>query len=291
MRTKPTREDPFIERFLSAYENGSWADAEIRCLDKELAGAVDALVTRKSDRKKLAIEHTIIEPFVNEKEDFAFFEAAFLKIEEDKSLLVPGKWIQVFIPVGILRGQREQESNVVNSVHAWLRANRLCLPEGFSEHRYTIDGIPEDPAFEIKLTTKVSPLPASPGSLHVRRQQIDNNLGDVVEKALRKKVPKLVKTAADKHILLLERQHWNLPQESILNEIEKRKAIFPELAKVDEIWLLETIFYGTASGGSYHRFELYENGKFVSSLDFEGSDLLARFESKMDETVIEESTT
>jgi hypothetical protein len=35
------------------------------------------------------------------------------------------------------------------------------------------------------------------GILHVRRQKVDSNLGDDVEKALKKKLPKLVNTPAD----------------------------------------------------------------------------------------------
>jgi hypothetical protein len=41
----------------------------------------------------------------------------------------------------------------------------------------------------------------------------------------------------------LERQHMNLLPEQIILEIEKLRSIFPDLQKVDEIWLAETIFY------------------------------------------------
>ena len=279
MPTKSRREDTFIERFLSAYENHSWADAKICWLDKKIDGAVEALATRRSDCKTLAIEHTIIEPFVSEKEDFAFFEAAFLRIEEDRSLLVPGHWIQAFVPVGTLRHQRKWAARdaIVNAVHSWLKTNRLSLRDGYSEHRCAITGVPGKPAFDIKLYIEVVPLPG-PGKLHVRRQQIDINLGDVVEKALRKKVPKLVNTVADKRILLLERQHMNLDPKSMLDEIEKRKATFPGVADVHETWIVETMFYET---DSIFRFERYENGTLVRSLDFQGAELLMRPEDGM----------
>jgi hypothetical protein len=115
---------------------------------------------------------------------------------------------------------------------------------------------------------------AGSGVLHVRRQQVENNLGEVIDRALRKKLPKLVNTVADKHILLLERQHMNLYPESMLDEIEKRRPSFPDLAHVDEIWILETVFYGTAFGGTYFRFEIYENGNLVQSFDFNGGNLI-----------------
>jgi hypothetical protein len=78
-----------------------------------------------------------------------------------------------------------------------------------------------------------------------------------------------VNTAADKRILFLERQHMNLLPNRILDEIDKLKPAFPDLALVDEIWILETIFYGTPFGGTYFRCELYKDGRVVRGFDFE----------------------
>ncbi len=276
MPTGQSREDHFVSSFLSAYEDGAWADAKTTKPDAidRTNPAIDKLATRKSDRNTLAIEHTIIEPFVGEKKDFAFFETALLAIETDESLVVPGRWIQVFVPVGTLQNQpkRVAREAIAHSVHNWIKSTGLQLRDGTSQHRCAISGIRGRPAYDITLTLKVVPLRAGPGVetgiLHVRRQQLDNNLGKVIEGALRKKLPKLVNTAADKRILLLERQHMNLYPESMLDEIERLRPAFPQLAHVDEIWILETIFYETAFGGTYFRFELYENGELVRDLDF-----------------------
>ncbi len=285
-----TREDPFIKLFLSAYEDYSWADAELLKPDAidRTNPAVDQVAKRKSDGRTLAIEHTIIEPFVQEKEDFASFaKSDFTDIEKDQSLLVPGIWIEVFVPVGTLQNQPPAaRAAIVQSVHDWLKTNRLTLPEGKSDHACPINGASINP---VTLTIRVTPLrrgdKAEPGALHIRRQQIDNNLGDVIEKALKKKLPKLVNTPADKRILLLERQHMNLLPESMLAEIESRRASFPELAKVDEIWIIETIFYGTAFGGTYLRFKLYKNGQETWSYDFKDEKLLTRCEGGFAEVV------
>ena len=77
----------------------------------------------------------------------------------------------------------------------------------------------------------------------------------------------------------------NLLPESMLAEIDRRRSSFPELAKVDEIWIIETIFYGTAFGGTYVRFELYENGDIARSYDFKDEKLLTRYEDGMAEVV------
>ncbi|HEY1754039.1 MAG TPA: hypothetical protein VGG72_01490 [Bryobacteraceae bacterium] len=47
---------------------------------------------------------------------------------------------------------------------------------------------------------------------------------------------------------------------------------------MDEIWIVETIFYGTDFGGEYIRFELFEGDTLTASYDFEGEQLLTRYE-------------
>lgn len=279
MPTKPRREDTFIELFLSAYENFSWADAHKDWMDRRLDKAVEMLATRRSDGEELAIEHTLVEPFVSDKEDYAFFEPSFLKIEDDEALVVPDRWIQVFIPVGTLHGHHKGASRdaIVKAVHDWIRANRLNLPDGQTDHQCKVRGVPGTATFEITLTIKAITLPGH-GALHVRRQQVSDDLGDVIGKALRKKLPKLVAQKADKRILILERQHWNLVPKQILDEIEKHRAGFSELSAVHEIWILETIDYEQSG---YFRFELYRNDKLVGSLDFQGGVLTGRSENGM----------
>ena len=163
------------------------------------------------------------------------------------------------------------------------------LAEGNSQQPCPIKATSGNAPGEITLTVRVTPLrrgdKAEPGALHVRRQQTENNLGEVIDKALKKKLPKLINAPADKRILLLERQHMNLLPESMLAEIENRRASFPELAKVDEIWIIETIVYGTAFGGTYVRFELYQSGHLARSYDFKDEKLLTRFEGGFAEVV------
>lgn len=199
--TKSRPEDVFIEAFLSAYEDLTWADADKDWLDRRVDGAVEMLATRKSDGKTLAIEHTVIEPFVKDIEDFKFFEQAFLKIEDDKSLVVPDRWIQIFIPIGTLRGHRKAAARevIVKVVHEWIRANGLSLRDGEHEYPCAVTGVPGTGDLDIKQTINATPL-AKHGKLNVRRQQVGNDFGDVVKKAPCNKLPKLAKQkAGEKH--------------------------------------------------------------------------------------------
>jgi hypothetical protein len=183
------------------------------------------------------------------------------------------------VPVGTLKNQtKAAQDTIVHSIHKWIKSNRLSLRDGRSEHRCGVTGVPGRVSFDIRLNLKVVALQHGPaaetGLLHVRRQQVGDNLDVVIEKALRKKLAKLVNTAADKRILLLERQHINLLPERIHNEIENRRPAFPDLARVNEIWIVETIGYGTAFFGTHLRFELYENGTVARSFDFNEGKLL-----------------
>lgn len=273
-----SREYVFIRQFLSAYDGGLWADAEHSQPDKinRKEPAVEWLARRKSDGRTLAIEHTIIEPFVGEKSDFAYFSRAFLEIERDTSLSVPGRWIRIFVPVGSLDNKHKkiEQNAIVEAVHEWIKSNRLVLADGRSQHRCRVSGMPgKVAAYEITLNVKVVPLKhgdnAERGSLHIRRQQVEDTLDNVIDKALRTKVPKLVNTTADKRILLLERQHMNLVPERMLNAIDKKRPSFAQLSLVGEIWMVESIFYGTDFGGTFLRFELYKDGDLVQALDFD----------------------
>lgn len=64
---------------------------------------------------------------------------------------------------------------------------------------------------------------------------MESNPGEVIDKALKQKLPKLVRTCAGKRILFLGRRHMNLYPKSMLDEVEKRKSTYPNLARVDEI--------------------------------------------------------
>lgn len=102
---------------------------------------------------------------------------------------------------------------------------------------------------------------------------------------LAKKVPKLVKYVGNEARVLLERRHMNLAPQQILDEIEKRRASFPVLNIVDEIWIVEKIFYGTDFGGEYFRFELREGDALTASYDFDGTQLPTRYEDEFAEVV------
>jgi hypothetical protein len=236
-------------------------------------GRIKAVATRKSDGLTLAIEHTIIEPFVGEKADFAVFrKSPFLQLEQDTTLIVPQKWVQVFIPTAILRGRKQnQQLALAESLRCWMKLNSLCLEaqrQRQGEYPWRITGVPDYPDREVTLRIDVVSLRGA-GKLHIRRQQIRNDLHEVIGKALTKKLPKLVSTVAAKRILMLERQHMNFVPKQILDEVERQRPLFPALAQVNELWIVETMGFDDG----YLHFEHYQGSECVDMLSFDGPEL------------------
>jgi hypothetical protein len=84
-------EDDLIDLFLSIYENCSWAAplSTRDLVDRRMDSGVELIATRIADGLTLAIEHTLIEPFVGEKTDFhSRFKALGSALEADPDLKI-----------------------------------------------------------------------------------------------------------------------------------------------------------------------------------------------------------
>ena len=260
MPTKNPKQDRLlIDLFLSAYEDDAWADSKRDYLEERMDGAVEVLAT-KTDGATLAIEHTLIEPFIGDTEDFVRFQKSFLSIEQDKSLIMARHAVYVDVPVQQL--EKHQRSPAVAALHSWLKANIASLPVGRSRHdcQFIVAGNVKS---VLPLEIRVVPLFDPEGVLLIRRYG-EEKVGDSVERALSAKLPKLVGTKANKRVLLLERNQMRLSESDILDEVEKRKAQFPSLSDVHEIWFAETVF----GADKYVGFQMYMNGTLVRTLGF-----------------------
>ena len=68
----------------------------------------------------------------------------------------------------------------------------------------------------------------------------------IVEKAVKRKVPKLVRTQADVHILLLQREHISMSDTELRNgALEELTLSYPDIANVEEIWYANTSIFET----------------------------------------------
>jgi len=100
------------------------------------------------------------------------------------------------------------------------------------------------------------------------------NLGEIVEKALGDKLPKLVATTADKRVLLVERQHVSLGDTRILTEIERLAPEFPQLRDIDEVCIVDTSIWESENWVYFRRFD---EGGIVETMAFKNRALERRY--------------
>src|SRR5713226_7290908 len=133
-RTK--REQELIARFLESYNEDRDSNYKIaRWPDEEdsTAPAVD-VVANDAKSGVLAIEHTILQPFVGEKNDSAILLKGIANLEKQPHLIQPGFDITLTISVGAIPKGTDWKSATA-TVERWYMSSVAALPIGRSKHR------------------------------------------------------------------------------------------------------------------------------------------------------------
>ena len=203
-------ERPLIEMFLAGYEQGEWKGAKLNWVEETEENAVEVIATR-DDGKTLALEHTLIELFVGEKYDSTIFTEAFEpRIEKNPEFIISGRALNVMIPVGALVGVKNRDG-AGEALLAWMRANHASIPPAESEQTIMVGSVP------LKVKFKSDDSGSSVGYCWLARCDKPGNLDQIVEKAIKRKVPKLVRTQANKRILLFQREHISMGTRKFLH--------------------------------------------------------------------------
>lgn len=272
MPVRSPKERPLLEMLLSEYENGAWRNAAPDWVEERMDGAVEVIATR-SDGQTLAIEHTIVQPFVGEKSDSNAFMQAFGCIEKNPDLLVVERSMTVVIPVGAIpKGYNWKEAGA--DLLAWLKANHTTVPMQ-GEASFTVPVAPSSKLgpLQLPIVLQTMHMPGYAGSTVISRGSMPKTLPEIVEEALSRKLPKLVRTVADRRILLVEREQIGLSDMQIIREIERLAPKFPDLKDIHEIWIVETSI--RASDGCVY-FRRFDGRGLVETMDFERGALKRR---------------
>jgi len=207
--------------------------------------AVEAIAINQAGTS-LAIEHTLLQPFVGEKDDTQRFRAIVDSIEKDLSVRLPGFMVSAFMQVGsVPKGVNWSEAGIV--IREWLRANIEIFPMQNSSH--TVPGLP----FELRIDIHKTDLRDDAGKLFFSRYLPEDSFSDVMLKALSTKLPKLVATEADRHILVLEQDSLNQGYGDVCNCLKSVGSLFSELDEVDEVWLIHSVAWGSENYLSFAR--------------------------------------
>ena len=123
-------------------------------------------------------------------------------------------------------------------------ANHANMLVGYSKRAVPVGVASKKGTMTLRVGIQVSTHPGMSGCcLIAPSDRVPADLRNDVERALRKKLPKLVEAHADKRILLLERDQIHPAPEQVHAGLVKQRATFPDLAKIDEIWFVNTAFY------------------------------------------------
>ena len=236
-------EDALIELFLRVYEGRSWAGHLSRHEYPERVkdGGVEIIATQVATGRTLAIEHTVIEPFVGEKTDFhETFQELQRQLRADDSLKEPGVALYVDAPVSVLpKGVPWQP--IIDDVRAFLLAQKST----FGTTKEIRDCLsPHHPKKTIQFQVRRQPLDRTAAGFVIVQRYGELRVVESVRKALDKKLPKLAATDVNIRILMLERDQAWIDSDEILQHIEVLKPEFPGFAAVNEIWIADTATFG-----------------------------------------------
>lgn len=183
---------------------------------------------------RLAIEHTLIQPFLGERGDgFGAFEKVFGPLEKDLSLALPEYNISIAVPAFAVPNG-EKWGAVAAKVKDWFIRERSNFPNASKQ---MISGL----SFPLTLRVWKYYTPGRAGKVTISRTELPDTFQEVVKIALLEKVPKLVKSAADERVLLFE-QNVPIPDIVTVEEaIEKNSLGCPDFEKIDEIWVVDSV--------------------------------------------------
>lgn len=268
------REREIIKMLLSECDEGTWSRAALDWVEEREDGAVEVVATAP-DGRRLAIEHTLIQPFVGEKFDTEAFMRAFARIDKNPAFVVPGRNFDVVIPVHAIPMGHDW-NRVGQELLEWLKVNHKQAPYGGkAEFRVPIatDKKKNAPT-ELTIALQATDVPGAVGNCLISRADVPDDLDAIVKKALGTKVPKLARTPAEKRILLLERDQSCFSALAIYRHIAEASASFPELATIHEIWFADTskqsegwAFFSLIDGRGCIEFLNFENGTLQSRRD------------------------
>lgn len=198
------------------------------------AKAIEAIAESK-DGHTVAIEHTYIQPFEGERGDAVPFQIVFEQLRTDSDLGLPNRFIDVIVPAFAV-GRGVEWKEVAKKVREWfLKVRESFLREG--EKWYTIP----DVGFKLDVLVQTFDLPGDGVLLASRLLPAGDPFGPVLRTALEQKIPKLIATSADSHILLLQDGGTAIGYNQIARGLYDYTSALPEIAKITSVWAVHTM--------------------------------------------------
>jgi len=230
------RDQQLVLHFLSAFNRHHGTSFRVvRRPDEEnrQTPAVEA-VACDDDGTTLAFEHTLIEPFEGEKDDSNRFMRVFGSLEGHTSLMKTGCNVNLYVKVGAIPNGVKWDALSIQ-----VREHLAKIIPSIGEGR-RVESIPAV-GFPLMIDVDIERHGAEEEDhVWISRTLPADSLAAIVRRALDRKLKKLVAELATRRVLLLEKADFVHGHSKIRVAIDEMAHDFPELAQVDEIWLVIT---------------------------------------------------
>jgi hypothetical protein len=164
------------------------------------------------------------------------FQIVFEQLRTDSELCLPNRFIDVIVPAFAVEEGVDWKT-VAQKVREWFLKVRDSFPKE-GEKWYTIP----DVGFKLDVLVQTFDLPDTKGVLLASRLlPAGDPFGPVLRTALEQKVPKLIATSADSHILLLQDGGTAIGYNRISRGLDEYATALPDIKKLNSVWAVHTM--------------------------------------------------
>ena len=232
-----------IKRFLAYLEETRqqhWASLDFpeeRISSRE---AVQVIAMEDTGRTT-AIEHVPIEGSEDHDRDRARWLEGFAPVSHDPALTIPEFQIDVAVFVHLTKTALDVKL-VVAALRAWCARHLVTLPEGHTAHVIMVSGAP------LQIHVDKVRYAGEPGRLLVLHADLPRQFETIVQQQLQRRLGRLVSASADRHLLLFENSDAQWSAHQLRVELGA-SADFPDLDRLDEIWMVDSTRWSENSLG------------------------------------------
>lgn len=184
---------------------------------------------------KLAIEHTLLQPYEGYLEELIRLGIVFDRLWRDPIFRLPNHEFVILLPSRCVPAGVDWK-NASDLLASWFLKNAPGFPPGTSKH--IISDVPFHLELEVENTC---PSFWPEGRVFVSLPKPAGPYKTVISRALSEKSAKLANTPADRRVLLFERVDVIRGYVEICESVDEMKGSFSQMNDIDAIWVAEQI--------------------------------------------------
>ncbi len=178
-----------------------------------------------------AIQHAAIELSRLADHRGDAFDSATAALERETALIVPGYHVDLAVQEETGGTSTPNVALLVSSLRGWCARHLATLRDGSSSHVMTVAGA------AIRLRVERAACPGERGTLSVCWGDLPVSLETAVCERLADGLEPLLKTSAERHVLLVEQHDRGWCASQLRTVLDAAVFEFPDVNRLDEIWL------------------------------------------------------